>query len=445
MTVQNETLENKPDKHKDIEYKRAYTGIFSLNYLVQGFTTSMFTVVVPIYIITVLTQAGRPISESEISFVASIILIPSAIKLIYGIFSDKFGIKGFGRRRPWIIAPVFIGGLMWIIMPVVITPQNILMVIVILGVIIQVGIMLGDTSLDGLIIDICPKERIGRVQGVVWGARSIGQISGGPLLAVLYIFDLIAFEGTFIVLGVLMIFSSLMVFLVKEPLEFLKVKAFKQIKGLFKKKKDIKTYFFALFNSVSDGVVMLFISLYILIQFGVLQAGASLSLTPSSSKDALFFQAIFTLVISGGIIIGAILGGAITDLISRRLCIYTSMVFTSASLLLMLITENPFILLIIATIIGLGLGWRHSGYAAVTSRIASSHPEITSTYFAWTNSLSNLGSTTGLAFAGFLFDISQSYLLIFLVFAFAQLINLIPFSTINSKHYQDSEKKANKT
>jgi MFS family permease len=276
----------------------------------------------------------------------------------------------------------------------------------------------------------------------VWGARSIGQISGGPLLAVLYIFDLIAFEGTFIVLGVLMIVSSLLVFIVQEPLEFLKVKAFKQIKSLFKEKKDIKTYFFAFFNSISDGTVMLFVSLYILIQFGVLQAGASLSLTPASSKDALFFQAIFTLVISGGIIVGALLGGAITDLISRRLCIYTSMLFTSASLFLMLITKNPLILLTFAAIIGLGLGWRHSGYAAITSRIANQHPEITSTYFAWTNSLSNLGSTLGLAFAGTLFDLSKSYMLIFLVMALAQLINLIPFSTINPSYYQETEKES---
>ncbi|MGV9173478.1 MAG: MFS transporter [Promethearchaeia archaeon] len=437
MSSNKENPAGKTVEKEEIEYRRAYTGIFSLNYLIQGFTTSMFTVVIPIYIITVLTQAGKPISESEISFVASIILIPTAIKLLYGIISDKFGIKGFGRRRPWIIGPVLIGGIMWILIPVFITPQNILLLITIAGIIIQAGIMLGDTSMDGLIIDICPKERIGRVQGVVWGARSIGQISGGPILAVLYIFDLIAFEGTFMVLGILMILSAITVFFVKEPLKYLKVKAFKQIKEIFKEKKDIKTYFFAFFNSISEGVVMLFVALYILIQFGVLQSGTSLSLTPSSSKVALFFQAMFTLTISAGIIIGAIVGGFITDLISRRLCIYTSMIFTSFSLLLMLITQNPIILLIFAVIIGLGLGWRHSGYAAVTSRIASQHPEITSTYFAWTNSLSNLGATLGLAFAGGLFNLTKSYMMVFLVMAIAQLINLIPFSTIDPKHYQE--------
>ena len=57
---------------EDIEYKKTYTGIFSLNYFFQGFTSSMFTVIIPIYLLSVITQEGGNITASDISFLAAI-------------------------------------------------------------------------------------------------------------------------------------------------------------------------------------------------------------------------------------------------------------------------------------------------------------------------------------------------------------------------------------
>ena len=85
---------------EQIEYKKSYTGLFSINYLFQGFNHSMFTVIIPIYILSVVTKTGQQLTASDVAFIASIIMIPSAIKLIYGILSDKFGLKKLGRRKP---------------------------------------------------------------------------------------------------------------------------------------------------------------------------------------------------------------------------------------------------------------------------------------------------------------------------------------------------------
>ncbi|MBD3195061.1 MAG: MFS transporter [Candidatus Lokiarchaeota archaeon] len=423
---------------ENIEYKRLYTLIFSMNYLFQGFTTSMFTVIVPIYILDLVSVTGDTITTSDISFIASIILIPSAIKLIYGILSDKFGIKNIGRRRPWIIIPVFISGLFWILLPFLVRFGDLIVIFTGLGFIINLGVMMADTALDGLILDICPKERLGRVQGVVWGYRSIGMIGGGPFLAILVVTGIFErIDYTFIFLGILMIISSLITFFIKEPTEYLKINMRKNFKKLFKDKKDVKTYLFSLFNAVSDGVILLYLSLYILIQLGILESQqASLNISPDDNLTAFLYQSYISLTVSAGIIIGALVGGIIADLKSRKLNVYIAMIFTSISIFFVLVNKDIVYFFIISGIIGIGIGWRHSAYSPVVSQMAKFHPKMDSTYFSLCNSLSNLGSTLGLTFMGLIFAETASYLIVFIIIAIFQLINLVPFSTISSSYYE---------
>jgi PAT family beta-lactamase induction signal transducer AmpG len=424
---------------KNIEYKRYYTGIFSINYLFQGFTSSMFTVIIPIYILTL-----AEITTSDISLIATIILIPSSIKLIFGMLSDKFGVKNIGRRRPWIIIPVMIAGLMWASLPLIIRVADVVISFMIMGLIINTGVMMGDTSSDGLILDICPKERLGRVQGVVWGFRSIGMIAGGPILGfMVYANILINIETTFVILGILMILTSFTTLLIKEPTVYESVKLWPNFKELFKDREDLKTYGFSLFNSVADGIILLFLSLFILIQMGLLNIEeVTLSLTSITSGEAFFIQAIISIISSIGIIFGALLGGLFSDLISRKLSVYGAMFYTAVSIMLLLIETNYIGLYIFSLLIGVGIGWRHSAFSAVISQMAKYHPKTDSTYFAWCTSLSNLGANLGLLFMGLLFENFQSFAIIFLLTAIAQLVNLIPFSIMKTKKYEISRQKS---
>lgn len=424
---------------QEIEYKKTYTAIFSMNYLFQGFTTSMFTVIIPIYLLMLITETGASITATDISFLAAIVLAPTAIKLLYGMLSDRFGLKDFGRRRVWIVIPIAIAGFMWILLPFAVGAGNILLTFTIIGVIINTGVMMADTALDGLILDICPKERLGRVQGTVWGFRSIGMIGGGPVLAFLVVANVFTqIESTFVLLGILMIASAILTIWISEPTEFTDVNIFDNVKDLFKKKKDIKTYFFALLNNVSDAVIMLFLSLYILLQIGIIESqNMSLSLTSTQGNNIAFqYQAIISIIVSIGVILGAIFGGWLTDTISRKKGVYYSMLFTAVSLFLVLVSSNEIILYLIAFIVGIGVGWRHTSYSAVASQMAKYHPEIDSTYFAFCNSLSNLGSTMGLLLMGELFAQTGSYILVFVVIGLAQLLNLIPFSMMDSDLYE---------
>ncbi len=93
------------------ELKNSYLGIFSLNYFTQGINQSMFATIIPIYLL----QLIGTVNAAEIASIMSIILLPFGVKFIYGILSDKIGFRKYGRRKPWIIVPSIVAGLIWIL------------------------------------------------------------------------------------------------------------------------------------------------------------------------------------------------------------------------------------------------------------------------------------------------------------------------------------------
>ena len=164
-------------ENNKIEYKNLYTGIFSLNYFTQGVNTSIFVSVVPIYIL----MTYGSLDSAAIAFMLSIILIPATIKLLYGLLSDKFSFKKLGRRKPWIIFSALLSGIVWLIIPFVLpsTSAATVRLFTIAGLLISFGMFMSDTATDGFILDLCPKEQLGRTQGFCWSLRAIGIITGG--------------------------------------------------------------------------------------------------------------------------------------------------------------------------------------------------------------------------------------------------------------------------
>ena len=77
------------------KFKRSYTTIFSIIYFIQGISLSLFTTVIPIYLIVEL----EALEATGISTLCTIVLLPFAVKFIYGILSDKYHFKKIGRRK----------------------------------------------------------------------------------------------------------------------------------------------------------------------------------------------------------------------------------------------------------------------------------------------------------------------------------------------------------
>jgi MFS family permease len=326
-------------------------------------------------------------------------------------------------------------------LPGLITPENVVMVIMVGGIIISTGIAMADTALDGLILDICPKETLGRAQGTCWGFRSLGQIAGGPLLAYLIIALNLRVESLFIAVGFLIIIGSFLMLTIKEIPVYEDIDIKGNLKQMFTNKKDWQMYTFAIFNAFIDGVVLVFMSIYILIQMGVISAeGVTLEVIESSTNTDLYIlQANITLWIGLGIIAGAIIGGLYSDLKSRRYSVYLSLIVTTITILLMIIPTFWIILLFFAAMTGVGMGWRHSAYSAVLGELSKRYPEMDSTYFSIANSFVNIGTAVGLTVIGIVFEQTGSFIIGFLLMAIFNNLGLFPFLLLKSKDYELSK------
>ena len=419
-------------------FKNSYISIFSLNYFIQGLNQSMFAVIVPIYLIL---ELGAVTGE-DIAFLTSTVLLPFAVKFIYGMLSDKIAFKKLGRRKPWIIGPVSISGLIWILIPFIITTSTAYMIFLLGGVLIVLGVAFADTAIDGLILDICPKEKLGRVQGICWGVRSVGIIAGGPLIVAFYLLAGGIIESVFIGLGIVMIFSSLTILIVKEMVKTVDFDMVTNLKLIFGKGKNWKVYMFALFNAFVDGVIFVFLSLFILIQAGIVEAEGATIEVLESDIDLYEPNAFISFIIGLGVIIGSLVGGHIADLKSRKIGVYSSLFVTTISILLFLIPAPVPILLAFALLIGSSAGWRNSGFSAVIGQISTLYPEVDSTYYATCNSFTNIGTVLGLQITGILFSSLAGlntftiYAIIFIFMAIISNIGLIPFMLMDSTEYE---------
>jgi MFS family permease len=219
------------------------------------------------------------------------------------------------------------------------------------------------------------------------------------------------------------------------------------LKSMFTKKKNWKVYMFSLFNAVVDTVIIVFLSLYILIQMGIVGAeGATLEFVEEqiyTSRDLYSNQAIISLIVGIGVIIGSVIGGYIADLISRRLSVYLSLIITTVALLLMIIPTNVLIILLIfAFFIGSTVGWRNSGFSAVVGEYSKMYPEMDSTYFAISTSFVNVGSTLGLMITSALFGALSGlntftiFAIVFIFMAILSNVGIIPFYFMDPKDYE---------
>lgn len=431
-------MEQKP------KFKASYIGIFSLNYFIQGVCFSLFTSVIPIFLILQLGAVGA----TDIGTLGTIVLIPFAVKFIYGMLSDKYSVKRLGRRKPWIIGSSILSGIVWMIIPFIVTEINALLIFTIFGPIATLGMAIADTTIDGMILDNCPKQQLGRVQGICWGFRSVGMILGGPIVVFIYSLIGINIEVVFFVYGMVGIATSFLILIVKELKVITEIEILDNLKTVFGKKKNWTVFSFALFNAFVDGVIFLFVSLFILFQTGDLlfEGGIINTGAIEENTDLYGANAFISFIIGLGVIAGALIGGYIADIVSRKWSFYSSMIVTTISLIIFIIPAPYLILLIFAFIAGSTNGWRNSGFSAIIGQVSQLYPEVDSTYYATCNSFANIGSQLGLISINIIITIltgSGIYFTFAIIFIFLGLtsnIGILPFLFIKPEEYELPEK-----
>lgn len=439
------------------KFKRSYTFIFIFFYLIEGFVQGIPILVFPPYLTKVL---GGSYSIPLWIIVMSIGNLPWAIKMIVGLFNDKWGSKKFGRRFPWIISFGVFCAIWWFILAIFLPTDNtIYSVLALYYFMIMLGMAFADTALDGLILDIVPKEKLARVQGYTWAMLLLGMGAGGMLLGLIFIgLNLESF--LFILTGILVLISCAIPYFIKEDrigVKEIEAKEWnKDLLSVITKKKNWKLFIYSFAGAIQAVTLLEFFKYVILIAIGAISVDETmLSLQGGTSPTAyLAWSSIFYLFNGVGVVIGSIIAGKLGDKSRKKTVTIFYLIYIPFSLASIV----PFIFvfglipglifgLLGITIFGILQGALVVANQTIRGDISKNYyPNLKSTFYAllisFANGGQNVGTIIGAAILSALALLSINYNIIYFVIsaccALSLLISFLIFRTIDPKDYEFS-------
>lgn len=127
-------------------------------------------------LVTYLTEQG--ISVDEAGELSAIILVPWTFKLIWGPIIDSVTVRSMGRRRAWIIGAELMMAVSLLGLLVLGDLKGNLQNLALMFFIHNCFASLQDVATDALAVDLLPAEEQGRVNGLMWGSKLVGQALG---------------------------------------------------------------------------------------------------------------------------------------------------------------------------------------------------------------------------------------------------------------------------
>ena len=429
-----------------LEFKKSYPFIFSFFYLIQGFYNGIQYIVIPFWVLSIMS-----VDLAAVLGIFAITTIPWFLKFIIGLLNDRFGTKKFGRRKPWILFAGIYAGIWFIITGILLPSQelaNIFSFFTICALMWNIGIAFADTSLDGMILDVTPKEKLGKVQAYTWSMNTFGNAAGGVILGAIFL-SLNAIELLFVLEGILLFISCSIPMLVQENPIPEEIPIWNNLKLIFKKRENWKVFISSMVDSVPNGVVSLAYSLLILLYAPVaLISGPVNSLSLKGAPvEAFIVYCIFGLIFGIGVVVGGIILGRIADK-KRKLSVYIANAIYIPLIIISFLFRGPYILGgIMIALLGFGDGALKASFQSVRGDISNKYPELRSTYFALIISFLNGGQTLGLALTSILLPIfsgifSEYYMVFFcitIIMAIFQILCVLIFMTIDTSLYEFEE------
>jgi MFS transporter, PAT family, beta-lactamase induction signal transducer AmpG len=155
--------------------------LFTVLYFVQGIPSGFFLISLPAWF------AQHQLSKGEIGKFIAIVTMPWAFKFIFAPLMDKFHYLKMGRRRPWIIGTqlgIFVCTLLMAFVP---DPIANLWTVAFYGFLVNLFSSIQDLAVDGMAVDLLPKEEQAKVQGFMIGGQAIGKTAasaGGSVILI---------------------------------------------------------------------------------------------------------------------------------------------------------------------------------------------------------------------------------------------------------------------
>ena len=179
--------------------------LFTVLYFVQGIPSGFFLISLPGWF------AQHGLSKAEIGKFIAIVTMPWAFKFIFAPLMDKFHFLKMGRRRPWIISTqlgIFVCTLLLALVP---DPIRNLNTVALYGFLVNLFSSIQDLAVDGMAVDILPKEEQAKVQGFMIGGQALGKTAasaGGALILIAWGYPIFVLL-TGLVAGIGMLFPLL--------------------------------------------------------------------------------------------------------------------------------------------------------------------------------------------------------------------------------------------
>ena len=372
---------------------------FSSIYFVEGMVLTMFSSYMVIYL------RQFKLSFTQIGIISAISLLPSILKIIIGVLSDKWSPFGRGHRKPYIFAGLILQGLGYVFLPLI-SPVDSYGLFIFVSLCIGLGMATYDTTTDGLSIDITPEGERSIVQSAMVGGRASSAVVTGIVVGLLAAKGLwkFAFWG-------IAAFSFLELFL----LPFVQEKkrdtgsefdgsAFKQmLKPAYLIYVLIGTLFpLALYSTYS------MISVYLKEGFGVgMNTIALLSATYGI-----------------GAVAGGIAGGPLMKRFGRRTSLYAAAIFTAFATLFVGLLPSAGLAWVVVPLFGVAFGYYETTYFSMGMDIAD--PRIAAFMFAVAMAFGNVGIAGGSALSGILVD-KVGFQAMFIIYAAVNVL-MVPLS-----------------
>lgn len=319
----------------------------------------------------------------------------------------------------------------------------------------MIGMAFADTALDGLILDVVPKQYLARIQGYTWAMLLVGMGAGGMILGLIFL-SLDAMPILFILTGILVIIVCFLPYFIKEPASKAEQGQSKgrPLKSMFTTKKNWRIILYTFLGGIQALLILEYFKYIVLIPMEVVDINETLvSLAGGTTPEGYqAWNSIFYLLNGIGTLIFSIIAGKLADK-SRRKAATT---FYLSYIPFCIVSVIPFLFLrgfIPALLTGLIFIFIFGGLqgALVVSNQTiradlSKHeyPTLKSTFFAFLVSLSNLGQNTGSIIGGgiislavlFTSNFGVVYFLVSLFCACCLFLSYLLFKSIDIKDYE---------
>lgn len=147
-------------------------------YVAQGVPWGFMLITLPAYL-----AYEYNVSVNDIGKLTAIILVPWSFKLIWAPVMDTFTIRSMGRRRPWIIGAELLMALTLLGFVGMGNPSEKLSFILAMYFLHNCFASLQDVCTDALAVDILPFAEQGRMNGLMWGSKLVGKGIGAWVLS----------------------------------------------------------------------------------------------------------------------------------------------------------------------------------------------------------------------------------------------------------------------